>query len=683
MTTDKLPNRVHLRFKLSLFPQFPMILTSAPYGSWSSPITADLIAANTIGLGEAVFDGEQLYWVEMRPAEGARNVLRRYDGPSSAPDLTPTHLNVRTRVHEYGGDCCTVADRVAYFSNFKDQRLYRLVPGQDPQPLTPADVDLRYANGIIHPQLRAWIGIREDHRQGGEPVNALIRLSIDPPSDPSTDPVLQDGEILASGHDFFASPSLSPDGRHLAWITWDHPQMPWDGTVLWVGTFQADGSLGEIRRVAGGPTESIFQPCWSPDGRLYFVSDRSNWWNLYRWDPQSPEGQGDRVYALEAEFGMPQWIFGMSTYGFRSAQEIICSYTQDGVWSLARLDLSPPQPVLTPLDLPFTEISNVQVSGDRVAFMAGSAVQATTLFLLDLTTETLTPIQSSNPLDLDPRYLSHPEPIAFPTDDNLTAYALYYPPTNPDFEGMANEKPPLLVKSHGGPTAATRSSLNLTIQYWTSRGFGVLDVNYGGSTGYGRAYRERLKGQWGVVDVADCANGARYMVERGDVDGDRLAIEGGSAGGYTTLCALAFTEVFRAGASRYGVSDLTALAEDTHKFESRYLDSLVGPYPAEKVLYEDRSPINHTDRLNCPAVFFQGLEDRIVPPNQTEMMVEALKQKGIPVAYVPFTEEQHGFRKAENIKRSLEGEIWFYGQIFGFTTAETIDPLVVFNLPQS
>lgn len=654
-----------------------MTPTSAPCGSWSSPITANLIAANSIGLGEAMFDGEQLYWVEMRPAEGARNVLCRYEGPETARDLTPPQINVRTRVHEYGGDCCTVHQGVAYFSNFQDQRLYRFAPGQDPQPLTPAGVDLRYANGILHPPTGDWIGIREDHRGDGEAVNTLVRLGR-----VQADPIaLQEGEILASGHDFFASPSLSPDGRQLAWITWDHPQMPWDGTELWVGTFQGDGTLGEIQRIAGGPTESIFQPLWSPDGRLYFVSDRNNWWNLYRWDPQQPQGQGEQVYGLEAEFGMPQWVFGMTTYGFRSAQEIICSYTQDGTWFLARLDLSQPEPQLIPLDLPFTEISNVQVSGDRVAFMAGSASQATTLYLLDLGTQTLTPIRFSNSLDLDPRYLSQPEPIAFPTTDNLTAYALYYPPTNPDYLPPAGEKPPLLVKSHGGPTAATRVGLNLTIQYWTSRGFGVLDVNYGGSTGYGRAYRERLKGRWGIVDVADCANGARYMVKRGDADGDRLAIDGGSAGGYTTLCALAFTDVFKAGSSRYGVSDLTALAEDTHKFESRYLDSLVGPYPAEKALYEARSPIHHTDRLNCPVVFFQGLEDKIVPPNQAEMMVEALKKKGIPVAYVPFAGEQHGFRQAENIKRCLEGELWFYGQIFGFMTAESIDPLEVFNLP--
>ncbi len=653
-----------------------MTPTSAPCGSWSSPITANLIAANSIGLGEALFDGEQLYWVEMRPAEGARNVLCRYDGPESAPDLTPEHINVRTRVHEYGGDCCTLHQGLAYFSNFKDQRLYRLVPGQDPQPLTPEGVDLRYANGLIHPQGSLWIGIREDHRGEGEAVNTLVSLDLDAAL---TTP--QEGRILASGHDFFASPSLSPDGQQLAWLTWDHPQMPWDGTDLWVGTFQADGSLGQIQHIAGGPSESVFQPLWSPDGRLYFVSDRKNWWNLYRWDPQNPAGDGERVYGLEAEFGLPQWVFGMTTYGFRSAQEMICSYTQDDIWFLARLDLSQTEPVLIPFDLPFTEISNIQVSGDRVAFMAGSAAQATTLYLLDLTTQDLTPIRSSTSLDLDPRYLSQPEPIAFPTTDNLTAYALYYPPTNPDYIASPGEKPPLLVKSHGGPTAATRVGLNLTIQYWTSRGFGVLDVNYGGSTGYGRAYRERLKGQWGIVDVADCANGARYMVKRGDADGDRLAIDGGSAGGYTTLCALAFTDVFKAGSSRYGVSDLTALAEDTHKFESRYLDSLVGPYPAEKSRYLDRSPIHHTDRLNCPVVFFQGLEDKIVPPNQAEMMVEALKKKGIPVAYVPFEGEQHGFCKAENIKRCLEGELWFYGQIFGFTTAESIEPLEVFNLP--
>ena len=657
----------------------------APYGSWKSPITADLIVASSIGLGEAILEGDNLYWVEMRPSEKGRNVLMQYQGDRPAQELTSPAFNVRTRVHEYGGDCCVIHQGIAYFSNFGDQRLYRLQPGHDPQPLTPAGVDLRYANGIIAGQgqpaglgLR-WIGVREDHRQGGEAVNSLVALEL--PKADRPDPIVpQEGRVLATGHDFFASPCLSPDGRYLAWITWDHPQMPWDGTDLWVGEFQADGSLGSVQHIAGGMAESIFQPLWSPAGRLYFVSDRSNWWNLYRWDPQGNRAStGEAVYPLEAEFGMPQWIFGMTTYGFRSAQEILCTYSQDGTWFLGRLNLATAH--LTPLALPYTEISNVQVQGDRAVFMAGSATESSTLCLLDLATDTLTPIRRTTDLDLDPGYLSQPEPIAFPTPDGLTAYGIYYPPHNRDY-GAGDEKPPLLVKSHGGPTSATKVSLNLSIQYWTSRGFGVLDVNYGGSTGYGRAYRERLKGQWGIVDVADCANGALYMVQRGDADGDRLAIDGGSAGGYTTLCALTFTDVFQAGASHYGVSDLTALAEDTHKFESRYLDSLVGPYPAEKALYEARSPLQKTQQLNCPVIFFQGLEDKIVPPNQTEMMVDALKAKGIPVAYVPFAGEQHGFRQAANIKRSLEGELWFYAQIFGFEPAESIEPVMIHNLPR-
>lgn len=661
------------------------------YGSWLSPITADLIVANSIGLGETMWDGQTLYWVEMRPAEKGRNVLMGWIGATQGSPATNTILdptvqeitgaayNVRTRVHEYGGDCCTLWQGVAYFSNFADQRLYRLVPGAQPQPLTLEGVDLRFANGTIDPHRPSWIGIQEDHRGTGEAVNSLVRIPL--PSLAET-PQPQEAVTLHQGHDFYAYPCLSPDGQYLAWITWDHPQMPWDGTELWVAQVQADGSLKDVRRVAGGRAESIFQPQWSPDGWLYFVSDRSNWWNLYRWHPSSPLNgdplaNGEALYPMEAEFGLPLWNFGMSTYGFISPEEILCTYQQDGISHLARLQVS--SRTLQRLPLDYTSIRNLTVQGDLAAFVGGSALEPSTLVVLDLANNQSHAIRCSHSLDLDRRYLSQPESIAFPTDQGRTAYGLYYPPANGDYSAPPTERPPLVVKSHGGPTAAAKSSLDLGIQYWTSRGFGVLDVNYGGSTGYGREYRERLKGQWGVVDVADCAHGALYLVERGDVDGDRLTIEGGSAGGYTTLCALIFTPVFKAGCSRYGVSDLTALAEDTHKFESRYLDSLVGAYPAQKEVYLQRSPLQHPDKLNCPVIFFQGLEDKIVPPNQTEMMVEALKKKGIPVAYVAFPGEQHGFRQGDNIKRSLEGQLYFYSQVFGFATAEAIEPVPIFN----
>jgi dipeptidyl aminopeptidase/acylaminoacyl peptidase len=549
-----------------------------PYGSWKSPITADLIVASTIGLVGASLDGHEVYWQEQRPSEGGRNVVICHKADGTTLDLTPTPFNVRTRVHEYGGGAFTVQEGIVYFSNFADQRLYRQFPHQEPQPITPA-TELRYADGEIDPLRNAWIGVREDHRQPGEAINTIVRVSL-------TEHEIErehEGEILVSGNDFYACPRLSPDGTQLAWIAWDHPNMPWDSTTLWVGTFQADGSLGNLQQVAGGPTESIFQPSWSPDGRLYFVSDRTNWWNLYRFDPTHPNAgpdHPDSICPMEAEFGLPQWVFGMTTYGFISAQEILCSYTQQGTWYLARLDIEAGK--LQPLDIPYTEISGLKVLGNRAVFLGGSATEATALVELDLETEQWKILKRSTDFNLDRGYFSIPEAIAFPTANDLLAYGIYYPPNNKDYQAPAGERPPLLVKSHGGPTAMARQGLNLGIQYWTSRGFAVLDVNYGGSTGYGRAYRERLKGQWGIVDVEDCANGAQYLVARGDGDDDRLTIDGGSAGGYTTLCALAFKTVFKAGASHYGVSDLSALAEDTHKFESRYLDNLIGPYPEAK-----------------------------------------------------------------------------------------------------
>lgn len=634
----------------------------APYGSWKSPITSDLIVAGTIGLGQIQLNGAEVYWTEQRPTEGGRNLVRRRSSEGQITDLTPLPFNVRTRVHEYGGGSFTVADGVVYFSNFADQRLYRQAPGQEPEAITP-EAPWRYADTVVDPSRQRLLCVREDHSLGGEPINTIVAIT------PGADP-----EILVSGEDFYASPALSPDGTQLAWISWAHPNMPWDGTELWVGTFQADGLIGSVQKIAGGPEESIFQPQWSPDGQLYFVSDRTNWWNLYRWTGTGAEP----VCPLEAEFGLPQWVFGMSTYGFESADRILCTYSQKGISYLARLDLTSGQ--LQPISLPYTSIGGLRVAPGHAAFVGGVATEPTALVYLDLATLEWQVLRRATDLSLDRGYLSVPETIEFPTDNGLTAHAFFYPPQNKDYTAPEGERPPLLVKSHGGPTAATAASLSLSIQYWTSRGFAVLDVNYGGSTGYGRDYRERLKGQWGIVDVNDCANGAQYLAEQGRVDGNRLVIAGGSAGGYTTLCALTFREVFKAGASYYGVSDLEALARDTHKFESRYLDSLIGPYPERQDLYQARSPIHFTDRLACPVIFFQGDEDKIVPPNQAELMVNAIQAKGLPVAYVLFEGEQHGFRKAENIKRALDGEFYFYSRVFGYEPAEVIEPVAIANL---
>lgn len=450
--------------------------------------------------------------------------------------------------------------------------------------------------------------------------------------------------------------------------------MPWDGTELWVADVQEDGSVTNPVRVAGGVDESIFQPEWSPAGELHFISDRSGWWNLYRWREDGIEA----LCPMEAEFGLPQWGFGMSTYAFESADRIVCAYIEQGFSKLAVLDKTTGE--LEKIESPFTRIDGVRAAPGRAVFIAASPTEAARIVRFDLDNRRFETLRRSSELTIDPEYISAPQAVEFPTEDGLTAHAFYYPPRNPDFIAPENERPPLLVMSHGGPTAATSPTLRLSIQYWTSRGVAVLDVNYGGSAGYGREYRERLTGRWGVVDVDDCVNGAKYLTERGLVDGGRLAITGGSAGGYTTLCALTFRDAFKAGASHYGVSDLEALEVDTHKFESRYTHKLVAPYPERADLYRERSPIHHTNLLSAPVIFFQGLEDKIVPPNQAEMMVNALRAKGLPVAYITFEGEQHGFRQAANIKRALDGELYFYSRVFGFELADAVEPVPIENL---
>lgn len=646
----------------------------ALYGSWKSPITADLIVTGTIGLGGIALDGDDVYWTEGRPAEAGRNAIVRRTPDGKTADVTLSPFNVRTRVHEYGGGAFTVKDGIIYFSNFADQRLYKQTPDGEPQTVSQESAgNLRYADAVIDTERGRMICVCEDHTGGGhEPVNTLVSINLDKG---------EDIQVLASGSDFYASPRLSCDRTQLAWLSWNHPNMPWDGTQLWVAPIQADGLLGEPQLVAGGVEESVFQPEWSPDGVLYFVSDRTGWWNLSRWNPpltQGSIGEIEPLCEMEAEFGLPQWVFGMSTYAVESANRIICTYTQKGIWYLASLDTQTKQ--LEVIETPYTDISSVHAANNRAVFMAGSATEPTAVVQMDLATRQLEVLRRSSELEIDTGYLSVPQAIAFPTENNLTAYAFFYPPNNQDYTAPAGEKPPLIVKSHGGPTASTSSAFNLKIQYWTSRGFAFVDVNYGGSTGYGRDYRQRLKDNWGIVDVDDCANAAKYLAEQGLVNRERLAIAGGSAGGYTTLAALTFRDIFKAGASYYGVSDLEVLAKDTHKFEARYLDGLIGPYPERKDLYEKRSPIHFTDQLSCPVIFFQGLEDKVVPPNQAEMMVEALKAKGLPVAYVAYEGEQHGFRRAENIKRTLDGEFYFYSRVFGFEPAEAIEPVAIENL---
>ncbi len=644
--------------------------TTSPYGSWKSPITSDLIVSGTVGLGQIAMDESDIYWVEGRPSEAGRSVIVRRTPDGKISDVTPAPFNVRTRVHEYGGASFAVASGTIYFSHFADQRIYYQALDSQPEPLTPA-ANSCYADMIVDLQRNRLICVREDGAGEGESVNTIVSINLDNG---------EDIQILTQGNDFYASPRLSPDGSRLSWISWNHPNMPWDGTELWVAEIKAGGSLGEKYLVAGAVDESIFQPEWSPDGVLYFVSDKSNWWNFYRTVNlnlrEKPEVEP--LCEMAAEFGLPQWVFGMSTYAVVSESTIICTYTQQGKWHLASIDLATKQ--LTTINLPYTDISSVKARGETVVFLAGSPTESTAIVKLNLASGERQILRKSSDLSIDSGDLSVPEMLEFPTENGLTAFGFFYPPKNQDFAAPAGEKPPLVVKSHGGPTAATSSSMSLKIQYWTSRGFAVLDVNYGGSTGYGREYRRRLQDSWGIVDVDDCANGAKYLAEKGLVDGERMAIAGGSAGGYTTLCALTFRDVFKAGASYYGVSDLEALATDTHKFEARYLDGLIGPYPARKDLYVARSPIHSAERLSCPVIFFQGLEDKVVPPNQAEMMVEILKAKGLPVAYVAYEGEQHGFRRAENIKRTLDGEFYFYSRVFKFELAEPVEEVPIYNL---
>jgi len=641
-----------------------MSSTISPYGSWKSPITADLVGGGEIGLEQIRIEDEEIYWIERRAQEGGRKVIVRRSANGDLTDVTPTGFNVRTRVHEYGGGDFSISNGAIVFSNFRDQSLYLQKIGGEPQPLTPAE-NLRYADGQFDRRRNLIFCVREDHTGPGEAVNTIVRIDLNGGNA---------GEIVVSGNDFYASPRLGPDGSQLAWLAWHHPNMPWDATELWVGKLSEDGSLIEKERIAGGGDESIYQPEWSPDGVLHFVSDRTGWWNLYRWQ----DNQVEALCPMEAEFGQPQWVFGGSLYGFASEKQIVCSYSKNGNDYLATLDTA--TKTLRDIELPYSAISQVHVPGNRVVFIGASATDTSAIVTLDLTTKDFEVLRRSRETTADAGYLSEARAIEFPTEQGLTAHGYFYAPTNRDYAAPANEKSPLLVIGHGGPTSSSSGSLKYSIQYWTSRGIAVLDVNYGGSSGYGRGYRQRLNGQWGIVDVDDCVNGARYLVQRGEVDGNRLAIRGGSAGGYTTLCALTFRDVFKAGASHYGISDLEALAKDTHKFESRYLDRLIGPYPERRDLYVARSPIHFTDRLSCAMIIFQGLEDKVVPPNQAEKMVEAVRAKKLPVAYLTFEGEQHGFRKAENIKRVLEAELYFYSKVFGFEPADQIVPVEIENL---
>ena len=638
----------------------------APHGAWASPITIDLLLNGAVSIGRGAmprWDGDDLYWSELRPTEAGRQVIVRRSGGVNA-DVIPAGYNARTRVHEYGGGHYAVHDGTVWFANFDDQRIYRQERGGEPKPITPA-VDIRHADLLVESGRGRIFAVREDHTTGaGEAVNTLVALDWKGDREAIT---------VAAGNDFYSSPRISPDGRRLAWLTWNHPNMPWDGCELWVGELDAKGAATGARLVAGGPTESIYQPEWSPGGELYFVSDRNDWWNIYR-----AQGDGDEpVCHRAAEFGSPQWSFGQTNYAFVGAQEIACLYSEAGGTKLGRIDTV--KGTVQNTELLYTGLSGIAASRRRVALVATSPTLSERILVVDLDSGAQEVAKVSNPAHIDPGYFSIPQAIEFPTEGGLTAHAYYYPPKNKDYAAPAGEKAPLVVHCHGGPTAAASPGFNLEVQYWTSRGFGIVDVNYGGSSGYGRAYRLRLNGNWGVVDVDDCVNAARHLVRRGLADGKRVAITGGSAGGFTTLVALTKRDFFNAGASHFGVGDLISFVKETHKFESHYLDTLVGPYPERADLYRDRSAVNFADGLCCPVILFQGLEDRVVPPSQAEEFVAVCKRKKLPYAHLAFEGEQHGFRQANNIRRSIEGELYFYSKIFDFATADEIEPVQIEN----
>jgi dipeptidyl aminopeptidase/acylaminoacyl peptidase len=633
-------------------------MKQAPYGTWQSPLAAADLARSAISLNYAQVAAGVPYWIESRPAEGGRNVLVTPAANGAVQDITPQGFNARTRVHEYGGLPYAVGPDRIYFSNFADQRMYAHRPGEAPAALTPEGY--RYADyELSGPRL---VCVREDHTGSGEAKNAIVALDTAAGGA---------GTVLFDKSDFVAFPRVSPDGKQIAWLAWNHPDMPWDATILYVANLTSHG-LSAVTALTSGSGESVIEPRWDSDGTLYFSSDRSNWWNLYRYK----DNRITAVASIEAEIGGPLWTLGHSNYALTGNGRAVVRYVVAARDKLGVIDLGSGK--LAPLDLPFVGLSNVQTltPGTALAIAAAPTAEAAVV-TVDIETGGYRVLRAPGSVKLDAPFISVAEAIEFPTAGGLTAHAFYYPPANPDFQALPNEKPPLVVKVHGGPTSHSKPELSMATQYWTSRGFALLDVNHGGSSGFGRAYRERLNGNWGVVDVGDVVAAVKYLIDQGRIDGKRAAIRGGSAGGFTVLASLAFHDVFRAGANYYGVSDLEALARDTHKFESRYLDRLVAPLPQGRAIYEARAPIRHLENFKAALITFQGSQDKVVPPDQSHAIVNALKAKGVPVAYIEFEGEQHGFRKAESIVRSLESELAFYGQVFGFTPDGTLPPVVL------
>ncbi|MBV1931949.1 MAG: prolyl oligopeptidase family serine peptidase [Porticoccaceae bacterium] len=694
---------------------------TAPYGSWPSPITAKMIASATPTIDLPNLDQGQdqesggdsnnrkIYWLESRPDEGGRNTIVCRNSDGSQQDVLPSSYSARSRVHEYGGACYIVIDDVLYFVAQDDQRIYRFELSEadnndkcEPLAITPADSGYRFADLSYDQNHNRVLCVCEQHfeqdsleqsnpEQTRDPRNFIAGVSLSAPYGLTE---------LVSGADFYAYPRIkplstlrtnpypnsctNPEHEQLCWLSWDHPSMPWYSTKLWLGSVDESGAVSQQKHIAGSADEAIFQPQWSPTGQLYFISDRSQWWNLYRYEA-SQEGAWESsgeiipICPMEAEFATPLWTLGMSTYAFvdgdnPGSTKIATCYTQNGLWHLGLVDVDAhvDNRELTPVESSFTQLSAMTGRNSLAWFVAASADTGNQLIQLSVDTglcqviNELPQTDTATPPSLDKNLFSQAQALSFTSSHGDQAHAFYYSPHNLTYRGPVDDKPPLIVICHGGPTGATSAALNLKIQFWTSRGFAVLDINYRGSTGYGRHYRELLDGKWGLSDVGDVVAGAKYLIKQGLVDPNKLAIRGSSAGGYTVLAALTFHDVFKAGASYYGIGDLETLARDTHKFESKYLERLVGAYPAETELYQARSPVNHIEKLTCPVIFFQGLDDKVVPPDQAQAMILALEKQKLPCDYVPFRGEGHGFRKAENIAHALDQELQFYSKIFGF-----------------
>ncbi len=634
---------------------------SAAYGTWSSPIDASLTTTNSVSLDELQLHSTGTYWLERRPEEQGRCVIVKHCLGGSR-DLIDKPYSARSRVHEYGGGVYCIASNGLYFVNDKDQNIY--FHPSDSVPIAITDnSNCRYADLQLDEKGQRLICIQQCSATG-EDVNTLISIDLN----------RKTISLLHSGQDFYASPRLSPCLNKLSWLCWNHPDMPWDKTTLWLADIHGHQlcNATTIQHPESKQT-SIFQPQWSTDNQLYFVSDISGWWNIYRYQDNTIQAISDE----KLEFGLPQWVFCQSSYAFTNSNTILCAPIDNGIAKLALLNIDGGQ--LTPISTPWNSFSSIQAIGKHYCFIAAAADCVPEVVSLQSgTTKTL---KKSCLIQLDAAYFSYGKSLRFRTRHNDDAFAIYYPPANKDYLATSNEKPPLIVLCHGGPTAMADPSLDIRKQYWTSRGFALLDVNYSGSSGFGRAYRQRLNSRWGLRDAEDCCDGAQHLVDMGLADGDRLIIKGGSAGGYTVLSALTFHQTFAAGTSYYGIGDLETLTTDTHKFEARYLDRLVGPYPQEKQKYQQRSPINHVEQLNCPVIFFQGTEDKVVPKEQAEKMFNALKEKAIPVAYIAFEGEQHGFRKAETIQQALQAELSFYLKIFNIAV-KTDYPLKIENFPQ-